>query len=39
MRIPTYRKHSSGQGRVMIQGRDFLLGEHGYGKAITDTAS
>ena len=39
MRIPTYRKHSSVQARVTIQGRDFLLCEHGYGKAITDIAS
>ena len=29
MRIPSYRKHSSGQGRVTIMGRDYLLGEHG----------
>ena len=29
MRIPTYRKHSSGQGRVTILGRDYLLGEYG----------
>jgi integrase len=29
MRIPSYRKHSSGQGRVTILGRDFLLGEYG----------
>ena len=29
MRIPSYRKHSSGHGRVTILGRDYLLGEHG----------
>ena len=29
MRIPSYWKHSSGQDRVTILGRDYLLGEHG----------
>jgi len=29
MRIPTYRKHSSGQARVSINGRDYLLGRYG----------
>ncbi len=28
-RIPKYRKHSSGQARVTINGRDYLLGPHG----------
>jgi len=28
MRIPTYRKHSSGQARVTIGGKDYLLGEY-----------
>lgn len=28
MRVPSYRKHSSGQARVTIQGRDFLLGKY-----------
>lgn len=27
--IPKYRKHSSGQARVTINGRDYLLGPHG----------
>ncbi|TWT49355.1 site-specific tyrosine recombinase XerC [Rubripirellula amarantea] len=27
--IPSYRKHSSGQARVTINGRDYLLGPHG----------
>jgi integrase len=29
MRVPSYRKHSSGQARVTINGRDYLLGKHG----------
>lgn len=29
MRIPKYRKHSKGQARVTIKGRDFLLGPYG----------
>lgn len=29
MRIPKYRKHSGGQARVTIKGRDFLLGPYG----------
>jgi len=29
MRIPTYRKHASGQALVTINGRDYLLGKHG----------
>jgi integrase len=28
MRIPSYRKHSSGQARVSINGRDYLLGPY-----------
>ena len=27
--IPSYRKHASGQARVTINGRDYLLGLHG----------
>ena len=27
--LPKYRKHSSGQARVTINGRDYLLGPHG----------
>ena len=27
--IPSYRRHSSGQARVTINGRDYLLGPHG----------
>ena len=27
--LPKYRKHSSGQARVSINGRDYLLGPHG----------
>ena len=27
--IPVYRRHSSGQARVTINGRDYLLGPHG----------
>ena len=29
MRLPSYRKHSSGCARVTIAGKDFLLGPHG----------
>ena len=29
MRVPSYRRHSSGQARVTINGKDFMLGEHG----------
>lgn len=29
MRLPTYRKHSSGNARVTIRGRDYLLGPYG----------
>lgn len=29
MRLPSYRRHSSGQARVTISGRDYLLGPHG----------
>ncbi len=29
MRVPSYRKHSSGQARVTLAGKDFLLGEYG----------
>ncbi|XZE21066.1 tyrosine-type recombinase/integrase [Pirellulaceae bacterium SH449] len=28
-RVPSYRKHSSGQARVTINGKDYLLGEYG----------
>ncbi len=28
MRMPSYRKHSSGQARVTLNGRDFLLGPY-----------
>ena len=27
--VPKYRKHSSGNARVTINGRDYLLGPHG----------
>lgn len=46
MRIPSYRKHSSGQARVTINGKDFLLGKYGspeskeaYGRLIAEFAS
>jgi hypothetical protein len=29
MKLPTYRKHSSGNARVTIRGRDHLLGPYG----------
>jgi hypothetical protein len=29
MRLPSYRKHSSGQARVTIGGRDHMLGPYG----------
>jgi len=29
MRLPSYRKHSSGRARVSINGRDYLLGPYG----------
>lgn len=29
MRIPKYRKHASGQARVVINGKDYYLGKHG----------
>ncbi len=29
MRLPSYRRHSSGQARVTINGKDYMLGEHG----------
>lgn len=29
MRIPQYRKHSSGQARVTLGGRTYYLGKHG----------
>ncbi len=29
MRLPSYRRHSSGQARVTINGKDFMLGEFG----------
>ncbi|XZE21827.1 tyrosine-type recombinase/integrase [Pirellulaceae bacterium SH449] len=28
-RVPSYRRHSSGQARVTINGKDYLLGEYG----------
>jgi len=43
MRVPTYRKHSSGQARVTINGKDHLLGKYGsaaskeaYGRLIAE---
>jgi quercetin dioxygenase-like cupin family protein/integrase len=43
MRVPSYRKHSSGQARVTINGRDHLLGKYGspasreaYGRLIAE---
>src|SRR5262245_60916298 len=30
-RIPTYRRHSSGQARVTLNGKDILLGPYGSG--------
>jgi len=29
MKLPSYRRHSSGQGRVTLAGKDYLLGPHG----------
>ena len=29
MRLPSYRKHASGQARVSLNGRDYLLGTYG----------
>jgi hypothetical protein len=29
MRLPFHRRHSSGQARVTISGKDYLLGPHG----------
>ncbi len=29
MKVPSYRKHSSGQARVTINGKDHLLGKYG----------
>ncbi len=29
MRVPSYRRHASGQARVTINGKDFLLGKYG----------
>lgn len=47
MRIPSYRKHASGQARVTLNGKDYLLGPNGspqskeaYGRLIAEyTAS
>lgn len=46
MRIPKYRKHSSGQARVTINGRDYLLGKYGskeskaeYGRLVAEYAA
>jgi len=43
MRVPSYRRHSSGQARVTIIGKDHLLGKYGspeskaaYGRLITE---
>jgi integrase len=43
MRVPSYRKHSSGQARVTINGKDHLLGPYGsaesreaYGRLIAE---
>lgn len=43
MHVPSYRKHSSGQARVTINGKDHLLGKHGsaaskeaYGRLIAE---
>lgn len=43
MRVPSYRKHSSGQARVTINGKDYLLGSYGspaskeaYGRLIAE---
>lgn len=43
MRVPSYRKHSSGQARVTLNGRDHLLGPYGspeskkaYGRLIAE---
>lgn len=43
MRVPSYRKHSSGQARDTINGRDHLLGKYGsreskqkYGRLIAE---
>ncbi|HBE67302.1 MAG TPA: integrase [Planctomycetaceae bacterium] len=43
MRVPSYRKHSSGQARVTINGKDHLLGKYGtpeskqaYGRLIAE---
>jgi hypothetical protein len=29
MRVPSYRRHSSGNARVTINGKDHLLGKYG----------
>jgi integrase len=46
MRVPSYRKHSSGQARVTINGKDHLLGKYGsqqskelYGRLIAQFAA
>ena len=33
MRLPTYRRHASGQARVTIAGKDYLLGPYGSKKS------
>lgn len=46
MRMPSYRRHSSGQARVTINGKDYLLGAYGspqsneaYGRLIAEYAA
>ncbi len=46
MRVPSYRRQSSGQARVTINGKDHLLGKYGsagskerYGRLIAEHAS
>lgn len=46
MRVPSYRKHSSGQARVTIHGKDHLLGKYGspaseqaYGRLIAELSA
>lgn len=43
MHVPSYRKHSSGQARVTLNGKDHLLGTYGtpeskeaYGRLISE---
>ena len=46
MRVPSYRRHSSGNARVTIAGKDYLLGKYGsresrekYGRLIAEYSS